>query len=76
MCDVICNLPMEKILDRGHALHVDNFYAIVHLAKAQLNRKTLICGTMRKNRKHLPKNIVSTKLKKDRTLQNEKGVQL
>ena len=46
---------MEKLLDRGHALYVDNFYTSVPLAKALLNRKTLLCGTVRKNRKHLPK---------------------
>ena len=45
---------MEKLLDRGHALYVDNFYTSVPLAKALLNRKTLICGTLRKNRKQLP----------------------
>ena len=67
---------MEKLLDRGHALYVNNFYTSVPWAEAVLNRKTLICGTLRKNRKQLPKNIVSTKLKKDSTLQNEKGVLL
>ena len=45
----------EKLLDRGHALYVDNFYTSVPLAEALLNRKTLICGTLRKNRKQLPK---------------------
>ena len=67
---------MVKLLDRGHALYVNNFYASVPLAKALLNQKMLICVTLRKNRKDLPKNIVSTKLKKDSTLQNEKSVLL
>ena len=48
---------MEKLLDRGHALYVDNFYTSVPLAEALLNRKTLLCGTVRKNRKHLPKKL-------------------
>ena len=67
---------IEKLLDHGHALYVDKFYTSVPLTKALLNRKTLICVTLRKNRKHIRKNIVSTKLKKDSTLQNEKGVLL
>ena len=46
---------MEKLLDRGHTLYVDNFYTSVPLAEALLNRKTLICGILRKNRKQLPK---------------------
>ena len=46
---------MEKLLNRGNALYVDNFYTSVPLAKALLNRKTLICVTLKKNRKHLRK---------------------
>ena len=61
---------MEKLLNRGHALYVDN------LAKALLNRKTLICGTLWKNRKQLPKNIVSTKQKKGQHIAKRKGVLL
>jgi len=64
---------MEKLLDRGHALYVDNFYTSVPLAEALLNRKTLICGTLRKNRKHLPKKVVSTKLKKGQHIAQRKG---
>ena len=59
---------MEKLFDRGQAVYVNNFYASVPLAKALLNRKTVICVTLRKNKKHLPKNFVSTKLEKDSTL--------
>ena len=51
---------MEKLLDRGHALYVDNFYTSVSLAEALLNQKTLICGTLRENKKQLPKKIFST----------------
>ena len=51
----------EKLLDRGHILYVDNFHTSVPLAEALLNRKTLLCGTVRKNRKHLPKKVISTK---------------
>ena len=59
--------------DRGHALYVDNFYTSVPLAEALLNRKTLLCGTVRKNRKHLPIKVVSTKLKKGQHIAKRKG---
>ena len=64
---------MEKRLDLGHVLFVDNFYTSVPLAEALLNRKTLLCGTLRKNRKHLPKKVVSTKLKKGQHIAKRKG---
>ena len=64
---------IEKLLDRGHALYVDNFCTSVPLAKGLLNQKTLICVTLRKNRKHLQTNIVSTKLKKGQHIAKRKG---
>ena len=69
---VVLNL-MEKLLDHGHTLYVDNFYTNVALAKALLNQKTLICAILRKTP---AKKIISTKLKKDSTLQNKKGLLL
>ena len=42
---------MEKLLDCDHALYVDDFYTSVLLAKALLDPKMLICGTLSKNRK-------------------------
>ena len=44
----------EKRLDVGHELHVDNRYTGVPLEKELLNRKTLLCGTLRINRTCLP----------------------
>ena len=64
---------MEKLLDRGHALYADNLYTSVPLAEPLLNRKTLLCGKMRKNRKHLPKKVISTKLKKEQHIAERKG---
>ena len=55
---------MDNILDRGHMLYTDNFYTSVPLAQQLLNRQTYLCGTLRKNRKHLPEAVVSAKLKK------------
>ena len=57
---------MEKLLGRGHVLYVDNFYISVPLSEELLSQETLPCGTVRKNRKHFPKSVVSTKLKKEK----------
>jgi len=55
---------MEKRLDLGHELYIDNFYTGFPLAQQLLNRNTNVCGTLRKNRKHLPKVVVTAKLRK------------
>src|SRR6218665_1029849 len=55
---------MDSILDREHVLYTDNFYTSVPLAQQLLNRQTYLCGTLRKNRKHLPEAVVSAKLKR------------
>ena len=64
---------MEKLLDRGHAQYVENFHTSVPLAEALLKQKTLLCGTVRKKRKHLPKKVISTKLKKGQHIAERKG---
>ena len=62
---------MKKMLDCGYALYVDNFYTSVPVTEALLNRKTLICETLRENRKQLPKNSF-TKLKKGQHIVKQK----
>ena len=64
---------MEKLLGRGHVLYVDNFYTSVSLSEQLLSQKTLLCGTLRKNRKHLPKTVVTKKLKKGQYIAKRKG---
>lgn len=49
----------------GRILYCDNFYTSYELAKYLKTKKTRICGTLRKNRKTVPKNIISQKLKRD-----------
>lgn len=46
---------IEPYLNRGHSLFVDNYYSSPKLFSFLHNRKTNACGTVRKNRKHLPK---------------------
>ena len=61
---------MEKLLNRGHALYVDNYYTSVPLAEALLNRKTLLC---KKIENICQKKNISTKLKKGQHIAERKG---
>ncbi|XP_072400595.1 uncharacterized protein [Diabrotica undecimpunctata] len=53
---------MDSLLDTGRTLYADNFYSSVPLVQDLLER-TLYCGTLRTNRKGLPKTIVTRKMK-------------
>ena len=46
---------LEKLLECVCVLYLDNFHTSVPSAEELLERKTLPSGTLRKNRKHLPK---------------------
>ena len=56
----------NDLLDQGRELYVDNVYTRVPMAKALL-RRTLLCGTLRRNRKFLPPKVLS---------ENSRGVRL
>ncbi|CAG4939170.1 unnamed protein product [Colias eurytheme] len=60
---VVMNL-CQDLLNKGHCLYTDNWYTSVSLARELMKNETHLIGTLRKNRKHFPKVIVSTKLKK------------
>jgi len=64
---------MEKQLDGGHILFVDNFYTTLPLSQELLKRKTLLCGTLRQNRKHLPEAVMSAKLKSGQHVARRNG---
>ena len=55
---------MEGLLREGRTLYVDNFYSSVVLAKTLLDKSTYVCGTLRSNRRFIPKEVTSKKLKK------------
>ena len=46
---------MEPYLTHGHVLYCDNWYTSPILAKYLYSYKTGICGTVKKNRKYMPK---------------------
>lgn len=55
---------MRPYLLKGHHLFMDNFYNSIELSEILLDLKTHTNGTLRTNRKGLPKNVVDAKLKK------------
>jgi len=60
---VVPNL-CEDYLDHGRTIVTDNFYTSVSLAERLLERETHLVGTMRKNRKGIPLEVVKAKIKK------------
>lgn len=48
----------------GHYLFADNFYSSLSLAKALFEKEVIYCGTLRSNRKGIPKDISAKKLRK------------
>lgn len=69
---------IKDLENEGRIVVVDNFYTSIGLAEALLSKKTFICGTLRANRRGLPKKVVSTKLKKGQIegKMNKKGVRV
>lgn len=67
---------LNPLLDSGRTLFIDNWYTSVDLAESLQNRSTHVVGTLRKNRKKLPKSVVQAKLKKGEIIgkQNKKKV--
>ena len=49
--DVVMKL-MDKYLEKGHDLYLDNFYTSPLLLQAMLDKQKYTCGTVRQNRKH------------------------
>ena len=64
---------MEPLLDKGYNLYTDNFYTSYPLAIELLRRQTTLCGTLRKNRKHVSLKVKAKKLKKGECVAQRKG---
>ncbi|XP_037915254.1 piggyBac transposable element-derived protein 4-like [Hermetia illucens] len=62
----------EPLLDQGRVLIADNYYTSVPLPKYLKDRKTDLCGTLRKNRVGLPLNVTKSKLKKGQWVARQK----
>ena len=68
----------KPLLKKGAIIYADNFYTSVPLAEKLLQEKTYYCGTVRKNRKLLPQDVMTAKLKKGNVIgkMNSKGVKV
>lgn len=74
----ICMELLEKVINSGRIIYMDNFYSSVKLCKDLLERQTYTCGTLRSNRKGNPRNVCSKKLKKGEVFsqQNNDGIRV
>lgn len=59
---------VHPLLGKGYCLYTDNFYTSVTMADLLNQQQTDIVGTVRLNRKDLPKYVKETKLKKGETV--------
>ena len=55
---------MSEYLDKGYHVYADNYYNSFYLAKHLLGRKTYVSGTLRKDRKGNPTQVMNKRLKK------------
>lgn len=68
--DIVIDLA-QKYLDAGRTICTDNYYTSLPLAECLLSRQTHLVGTLRANRKGIPKNVTGCKLKKGEIVANE-----
>lgn len=68
--NIVMNL-CEPLLDCGRCIYVDNYYTSMELAHKLLERKTHLVGTLRKNRKNNPKDVINKRLKKGESYSQE-----
>lgn len=64
---------MEESLDKGVTLYTDNWYTSVELATRLQDRKTHLVEMWIKNRRGIPKELLSVKLAKGEILGREKN---
>jgi len=68
----------QPLLGQGSTIFADNFYTSVPLAEKLLKEKTYYCGTLRKNRKFVPKSLLNAKVKTGEMIsqQNVAGIKV
>lgn len=59
---------LNPFLGKGHSVFMDNFYNGFPLAAKLLSLKTYMTGTLRNDRKYLPKEVTTAKLRKGETV--------
>lgn len=71
--ELLGNEPRESLLGSGRTLYEDNFYSSLEVAEHLKVNKTRYCGTLRPNRRGLPKNVTSEKVKKGSIIGKQKN---
>lgn len=61
----------KDIFGKGHTVCTDNWYTSVDLARQLIARNTHLIGTMRSNRRGIPKDLVAKKLKRNEYIAKE-----
>ncbi|KAI5728181.1 hypothetical protein M8J77_012602 [Diaphorina citri] len=67
----VCLELSRGLLDQGRTLYVDNYYTSYPLAVTMLDRKTHVVGTVRANRKQMPNDVMTAKLKRGEIVAKE-----
>ncbi|GLV46249.1 hypothetical protein CBL_12326 [Carabus blaptoides fortunei] len=67
----VCEDLSQGLLNEGRTLYVDNFYTSYPLAWDFLRQKTHVVGTVRANKKFMPKEVMDAKLKKGEMIARE-----
>lgn len=82
-CDTANTTPTQVVMslcrhlfNKGHILYTDNWYTSIDLAEKLLQEEMHFVGTLRKNRKKLPKDVTNAKLKPGQytAAENDKGI--
>ena len=66
-------LQITRLLDNYRSVYFDNWFNSPQLLDEMYNHKTLGAGTVRQNRRGLPKAVVQRKLKEGETVYRRKG---
>ncbi|CAG5046445.1 unnamed protein product [Parnassius apollo] len=62
----------EPLLDAGRIIVADNYYTSLPLAEYLKGRNTDLCGTLRKNKRNLPEEVVKAKLRRGEKIARQK----
>lgn len=62
----------EPLLDAGRIIIADNYYTSLPLAEYLKGRNTDLCGTLRKNKRNLPQEVVTAKLRRGEQIARQK----
>ncbi|KAF2879502.1 hypothetical protein ILUMI_26671 [Ignelater luminosus] len=64
---------VKPLLNKGYCLTMDNFYNSPQLADLLVSKKTDVYGTLRANRKEVPKELSTTKILKGEVIGFQRG---